>query len=83
MKYTVTWTKSADLELAAIWLGSSDRKAVSSTALEIDRILRIDAHLKGTELSEGLRVVNLPPLRFLFSANEADRVVEIAVVREI
>jgi hypothetical protein len=62
MKYTVTWTGSADQELADLWIRSSDRNAISLAAFEIDRILRIDAHLKGNEVSEGLRAINLAPL---------------------
>ncbi len=83
MRYTVTWTKSSDRDLGEAWLASSDRNGVSAASVEIDRILRDDAHLKGIEVAEGLRGINVPPLRFLFSANLNDRVVEIAVVREI
>ena len=83
MRYTVTWTKSADRDLTEVWLRSTDRSGVSAASHEIDQALRDDAHAKGNEVSEGLRGINIPPLRFLFTASQDDRVVEIAVVREI
>lgn len=83
MRYTVTWTKSADRDLSEVWLRSKDRSGVSAASHAIDQALRDDPHLKGNEVSEGLRSINIPPLRFLFTANQDDRLVEIAVVREI
>lgn len=83
MRYTVTWTKSADGDLAEVWIASADRGAVSAAASEVDRVLRDDPERKGIEICEGLRAINLPPLRFLFSVRRDDRIVEIAVVREI
>ena len=83
MRYTVTWTKSADKNLSEVWLRSKDRSGVSAASHQIDQSLREDAHVKGNEVSEGLRPINIPPLRFLLTANQDDRIVEIAVVREI
>lgn len=78
MRYTVTWTESADRELGEVWLSSTNRIGVSSASIEIDRLLKDDAHLKGNEVAEGLRGVNVPPLRFLFTASQADRIDKIA-----
>ena len=83
MKFTVTWTKSADVELGELWLSSQDKSGVSAASFEIDRILQDDAQLMGHEIAEGLRAINVPPLRFLFTADIDDRIVVIAVVKAI
>ena len=39
MKYTVTWTPSAEQDLAALWNAAPDRQAVADAADEIDTSL--------------------------------------------
>jgi hypothetical protein len=80
-RYTVVWVKSADDELAELWLSSSDRTAVTTAAFEAHQQLSFDAFAKGEPLREGLRVLIKPPLRLVFSVNEDDRLVEVALVR--
>lgn len=41
MRFTVSWLRSAELELAQLWLNAEDRTALASAANEIDRLLTI------------------------------------------
>jgi hypothetical protein len=82
-RYTVVWVKSAVDELVELWIAASDRNAVASATHEIDRQLTTGPSLRGELLSEGLRALNVPPLRVVFAVNEDDRIVEVAVVRTI
>lgn len=80
-RYTVVWLRDAINELGEIWLAATDRNAVTSASEEIDRNLATDAATKGKPLSEGLRVVDAPPLRAVFSVSDPDQKVEVARVR--
>jgi plasmid stabilization system protein ParE len=82
-RYTVVWHRSAQDELAAIWISTRDRNAVTTAAHVIDVELSQDAAAKGVELSEGLRAFFAPPLQILFSVDEGDRVVEVVRVRRL
>jgi hypothetical protein len=39
MSYTVTWTPSAESDLAAVWLAAPDREAVTLAAHQIEQRL--------------------------------------------
>jgi plasmid stabilization system protein ParE len=80
-RYTVTWLKGARNHLAQLWMDAPDQEAVRAAADAIDIELSKDAGRKGTPVSEGLRTLYVPPLRVLFSANDEDRLVEVASVR--
>lgn len=82
-RYTVVWVRSAEDELVELWIASSDRSAVAAATHEIDRQLTTDPALKGEPLREGLRALNVPPVRVLYSVSDDDRIVEVAVVRAI
>lgn len=81
--YTVVWVQSTEAELVDLWLEADDRGAITAAANTIDHELRIDAELKGVELSEGLRALNVAPLRVIFTARLKDRVAEILRVRRV
>ena len=81
IRFTVVWTHEAENELAEIWNQASDRASVTSAAATIDAELAVDAAAKGEQLSEGLRKLRVLPLIAIFSANQEDRLVEIATVR--
>lgn len=81
-RYTVVWVQSALDELAEIWLEVSDRDSVAEAADKIDRELAEDAPAKGSELSEGLRSLFVPPLKAIFAVREADRIAEVFVVKK-
>ena len=82
-RYTVVWVQSVEDELVEIWLASEDRNEITAATNSIDHELRNDADLKGDEVSEGLRALNAPPIRVVFTVRADDRVVEIVSVRRI
>ncbi len=77
MRFTVVWEPQAYEDLAAVWLNAVDREKIVFLAESIDLELTVDPFWKSTELSEGLRALNLPPLKILFSVNVEDRLVDI------
>ncbi len=81
IRYTVVWHREGRDELAEIWTDAQDCNAVTAAADLIDQQLADDAAKKGTELSEGLRALFVPPLRVLFVVREDDRVVEVLWVK--
>ena len=77
MRFTVVWEPEAYNDLADLWLNAVDRDRIVFLAESIDLELTVDPFWKSAELSEGLRALNLPPLRILFTVNVEDRVVDV------
>lgn len=78
------WLKSAESELATIWLAAGRSEQVAKASYEIDRDLRVDAEKHGTPLSEGLWVIERSPLCAVFELMDEDRlvrVVSLAIVK--
>lgn len=44
MKYSVIWSPEAEQELALLWIGTSNRDAITNAANSVDLILRDDAY---------------------------------------
>lgn len=65
-RYTVIWIPSAENELGQIWLAASDRENVALASHKIDVALRDDAEGMSVEIDEGLRGLEISPLRVLF-----------------
>jgi hypothetical protein len=82
-RYTVTATRKAEDDLANLWMRAADRSAVSNAANSIDRMLREDAPLKGSNAPLGLRQVIVSPLIADFTVEEDDRKVTIWSLRHI
>mgnify|MGYP007059401246 CR=1 FL=1 len=61
-RYIVVWLQSAADQLMDIWLAFSNRQEITAAGHRIDSELAVDASLKGSELSEGLRVLEESPL---------------------
>ena len=80
-RFTVTWWDDALQELAQLWIDVDVRDAVNAATLQIDAELAYDPHLKGEEVSEGLRRIDIAPLRAYFIVSEDDSRVEIVGVR--
>jgi hypothetical protein len=80
-RYTVTWLKEVEGDLARIWLGSTDRHSVAVAADAIDVGLGNDALRKGRAVAEGLRSLHVAPLCVLLTVREEDRLVEIVSIR--
>jgi hypothetical protein len=82
-RYTVIWPQQVQDQVAEIWLESTRREAVTSAMADIDRLLSTDPLEMSVELSEGLRLMIVPPLRILFAVREDDRIVEVARVASL
>jgi hypothetical protein len=80
-RFTVTWRNAAQDHLAQLWTDAPDRQAIADAANTIDSLLPTDPGSKGTEVSEGLRNLHVPPLYILFTVRELDRLVEVVSVR--
>lgn len=76
-KWTVAWDKSAESNLGNIWFATGQSQKVTEASFEIDRDLRSDPMRHGSPLSEGLLVIERPPLRAVFVVSEDDRLVRV------
>jgi hypothetical protein len=80
-RYTLIWWESADEELTRLWLASQERSRITEAAREIDRLLANQAGFIGDEVHEGLRALEVEPLRVQFSVDDDDRLVRVWTVR--
>jgi hypothetical protein len=76
MPYTVVWDQAALDELASIWVGVSDRAAVTTAANQVEQTLRRNPHQQGEDFY-GDRLLVIDPLSIVFSVNDADRIVRV------
>jgi hypothetical protein len=80
MRYSVRWLPAAEEELAALWLATTNRDAVTQAAFEIDQ----DLHIKADEIGEsrpgGLRIHFVWPLGVLFRVIADDWMVQVVIV---
>ena len=81
-RYTVTWTKEADDELAEIWVSRSDRQQVADAARIIDAELSADPESKGEEKRDRIWILRVPPLHAYYEVSADDRVVSVFGVRQ-
>jgi hypothetical protein len=78
MNYAVVWIAEAEQELAAAWLASADRNAVTRAANILDQRLRVDPLNTGeSRLSSVQRVAYEPPLGIEFEVVEDDKKVRV------
>jgi hypothetical protein len=80
-RFTATWWDDALQELAQLWIDGDVRDALNAAALQIEAGVSRDAQLRGQEISEGLRRIDVGPLRAYFVLKEDDRTVAIVGVR--
>jgi hypothetical protein len=80
-RFTVTWRKSAENQLATLWTNVADRPGITDAANTIDRELATDPETKGYSVSENIRGLHVPPLHVLYCIREADRLVEVLTVK--
>lgn len=80
MRFQVRWIAAAEQDLASIWMQASDRAAITSAALEIDRRLASDPHLVGESREGTLRTTFELPLGVTFEVVDADRTVYVLAV---
>jgi hypothetical protein len=72
---TVVWTPAAEQELAALWLDSSDRNAVATSAATADALLAVDPSSRGELRFDTVRFLTVPPLGVDFEVIDDDRIV--------
>ena len=82
-RFTVVWLKSANDQLAQIWLDASDRDEVSSAADRIEQVLASDPTGWGEEVHEGLRRLVVARLQVLYAIREPDRIVEVGRIKRV
>ena len=80
MNYTVEWTSVAENQLADIWAQAPDRAAVTAADAAIHRVLQRHPLTQGTDVSEGLRKLRVPPLTVYYQVNQAQQIVEVQAV---
>ena len=87
MRFTVTWSRDADADLARRWLtlGSEDQRHLSLCVDHIDAALRQNAHQKGAVLRghEPVRFYaapaffGRPPVGVVYEVSADDRLVSV------
>jgi plasmid stabilization system protein ParE len=82
-RFTVVWTRTAEANLANIWMNAHDPAAVSAAADTIDVELSQNPASIGSPDREGMFRLSRPPLEVLFSVREPDRIAEIEYVRHL
>ncbi len=78
--YIVRWKRTADGQLAQVWLDAPDRMAIIAAVDEIDRTLANDPHAASESRSGSMRVMFVPPLGIFFEVDESHKLVEVLKV---
>jgi hypothetical protein len=70
--FIVRWKKSAQDELAHLWLqaDSAQRQAITAASHTIDQLLKSQPHTRGESRSKGRRILFVPPLGLTFRIND-------------
>lgn len=66
MNYSVIWLPAAEQELAALWLNSSDRGAITKAAAVLDQLLEKDPANEGESRPNDRRILFAPPLAAIY-----------------
>jgi len=74
---TARWIDSAEGDLGNTWLLDGRSERVTKASYEIDQKLTHDPFEFGLPLSEGLFVIEEPPLRNVFEIAEDKRIVRV------
>lgn len=77
VKFTVVWHRSAEDDLAELWITSLAPSAITRAADAIDSELRFDAHMRGAPLGGANRLIYKYPLQVLIRVRMEDRIVEV------
>ena len=83
MVFTVTWTSKARQQLTEIWIETNNRQEVSEAANRIDQLLRESPSNQGESRGGDQRILLEFPLLVIYDVREQDRIVRVAVVREL
>jgi hypothetical protein len=77
VSYFVDWKPDAIDGLSAAWVALTDKASVNDAELEITRLLARDPLAIGSHASEGLRQIDVPPLRAYYPVDAPNRTVEV------
>jgi hypothetical protein len=80
MKFTVVWLPDATNDLARLWLGATERDAITVAAGRIDRLLAISPLNHGESREGAMRVLLCDPLGVEYKVDEDDRKVQVCTV---
>lgn len=75
MRFTVTWNRSALDDLAAIWVATPDRRAVTLIVDELESRIAEVPHRQGQEFF-GDRLIAQFPIAMVYSVSEDDRLID-------
>ncbi len=81
MNYAVTWERIAEAQLAALWIRSANKSAVTGYIDQIDRALERDPHGQGESRNAGTRLAFFRPLAVRFHVDDTRRVVTVTAVK--
>lgn len=77
MKSSVLWKKSAEDDLADLWLAATDREAIAHVSLEIDRCLEANPQSQGESRGGQRRILFVLGFVVTFEVYDADRIVRV------
>ena len=78
--FTVDWPHPVRVQLAAVWLNSPNRNAVTKAEAAIHHALQVDPIGRSQHLSEGLYKLHIALLTVFHSVDEIARKVEVQKV---
>jgi hypothetical protein len=78
--WTVHWSEEAEGRLAASWLASPDRNAVTRAAHEIENVLEMFPTSAGKAIFDNVREYSCPPLDVEYEVNDAEHAVYVLSV---
>lgn len=84
-RYKVDWFDRARDDFTELWLAYpvGKRNLLTDAVNHFDREMASDAPQKGSRISqEGLWAYEARPLRFLYSINEVERLVQVECIKE-
>jgi hypothetical protein len=76
VRYTVTWDENVQNDLASLWIQAPDRRALSSAADEIDRLLRLSPLSVGEPFGADRRLA-IEPLEAVYTVSPDDCLVRV------
>jgi hypothetical protein len=80
VRFTVLWARSAERQLAQLWLNAGDRSALRDAADRLDAALAERADSLGESRSGDVRIAFAPPLAVEFEVLEKDRTARVLAV---
>ena len=83
MNYNVIWKRSADGQLASIWMDADDRAAITHAARALDRRLAVNPVEQGESRPNELRIGFELPLGVLYEIHEDQRLIQVVAVWKV